>query len=447
MLVLFALGIACTSADPPPITPTSDATATLTPARSTAVATEPSATPTRTPGPTPTVVAPDARPFPDELQRESDVILERLVGVRGLAPTSDIGMNLIGRTEALDFYRASITDEDREAVRVQQELYALLGLIPEDSDILALFLDLLGRNIAGFYSSDLKAFYLLHDRADLGSLASKQTIVHELTHALQDQHYDLMALSEEREADWDATTALLSLLEGDAVATETAYFSLALRSRPKCFTIPVFPFSNLPYVIVRELNSWYDDGLCFVETAAPQLSQGVDGLFENPPASTEQILHPEKYLAGELPIAVTLPAIDGALGENWSRTESSTFGEFSLQNLLILGLPDNRDQIQNATAGWGGDSWAFFEDETGNRFFQLTIVWDTVVDAQEFWQALLESVENRASAGLDSKSPQEFRADLNGHAWLVTIEADRVVIFVTDDSNALGRVATFLETL
>ncbi len=445
--MLFALVIACTRADPPPITPTADATVTLSPAPPTTVATEPTSPPTSTPGPTPTVVAPDARPFPEDLRRETDVILDRLVGVRGLSPTGDIGMNLIGRADAIDFYRASITDEDREAVRVQQELYALLGLIPDDSDILALFLDLLGQGIAGFYDSELKAFYLLDDLGGLGSQASQQTIVHELTHALQDQHYNISALSEEREKDWDAATALSSLLEGDAVAAETAYFGVALRTRPSCFTIPVFRLSNPPYVIVRELNSWYDDGLCFVETAAPQLSQGVDGLFENPPSSTEQILHPEKYLAGEQPIAVTLPAIDGALGEGWSLTESSTFGEFSLQNLLILGLPDDRAQVQNATAGWGGDSWAFFEDETGRRFFQATIIWDSVLDAEEFWQALLESVENRASGGLDSRSLDEFRADVNGHAWLVAIEADSVIILVADDANSLGRVANFLETL
>ncbi len=390
---------------------------------------------------------PEARPFPDDLQQESDAILEQLVDVRGLSPIGEIGMNLIGRREAVNFYQASFTDEDREAIRVQQEIYALLGLVPEDSDILSLFLDLLGQGIAGFYDSDLKAFYLLDDLGGLGSQASLQTIVHELTHALQDQHYNLKALSEEREADWDAAAALASLLEGDAVASETSYFGFALRSRPSCFTIPVFRLSNPPYVIIRELNSWYDDGLCFVEAAGSQLAEGIDGLFKNPPASTEHILHPEKYLAGELPIAVTLPPIVAALGESWALIESSTFGEFSLQNLLILGLPNNRSQIQDAAAGWGGDSWAFFEDPSGSRFFQATVIWDSIDDAREFWAALLESLENRSSEQLKLSGTSEFRADLNGHAWLVEIEADRVIILVSDDPGALDRVADFLKSL
>ena len=403
----------------------------------------PESTPTAQSGanPEPLLATPKARPFPNDLQQEADAILDRLVSVRGLAPTGEIGMNLIGRPETIDFYRATTTEEDREAVRVQQEIYGLLGLIPEDTDILAFFLDLLDLGIAGFYDSDLKAFYLLDDLGGLASHASHQTIVHELTHALQDQYYDLTALFEEREKDWDAATALASLIEGDAVAAETAYFGDALRSRPSCFTIPAFRRSSPPYVIVRELNSRYDDGLCFVEAVLAQLGGDLDALFNDPPVSTEQILHPEKYLTGEEPIAVSLPSIGSALGDGWSRTETSTFGEFSLQNLLILGLPNDRSKIQNATAGWGGDSWEFFESTSDRKFLQATIVWDSDEDKEEFWDAFLESLENRDPEESDLAGTKEFRAVIDGNTWLVAVETNSVIILVTDDPSAMGRVA------
>ena len=88
----------------------------------------------------------------------------------------------------------------------------------------------------------------------------------------------------------------------------------------------------------------------------PLLANGVADVWAALPTTTEQILHPEKYLAGEGALPVSLPPLTPALGAGWRSLLGSSFGEFSLQNLLLLGLAADRVLVQRAAAGWGGDA-------------------------------------------------------------------------------------------
>lgn len=420
-----------------PRTPTSPATSTVVAATQASASTQVA---------TATVVPPPqaARPFSPQLRDQVQPLLQRAAELRGTPPKGEVRMYLIGRKDAIDLYRDEFEDEDLRVLQTQQEVYRLLGLIPETTDLLETFLGLLGGGILGFYDPERKAFFLLDDIGGTDSLLSRTTIVHEFTHALQDQYIDIFTIDKRLKHLWDAGTAFADVLEGDAIASEIAYLGFNIRP-VACFTIPpVTSSGSLPYVIQRELNSWYDDGHCFMKNVTPKLARGATAVFEDLPTTTEQILHPERYLAGEKATPVTLTDLAPALGEGWKETYRSDLGEFRLQNLLVLGLRNDRSQAQRAAEGWGGDAWALYARDAA-RLFQATLAWDSAEDAQEFFTSLGASLKGRGAA-VQPTSEAAFRVDVEGKTWRVALTGDRVTILVSTDTAALDRAAQILGT-
>src|SRR5207237_9186725 len=127
----------------------------------------------------------------------------------------------------------------------------------------------------------------------------------------------------------------------------------------------------------------YRDGLRFVEAmrrARPGVS--VDGVFRRPPQSSEQVLHPEKYLSNEAPRDVEL-SDEGFADEGWQLTATTPLGEIGVRGLLMSGVTN--EDAKRAAAGWGGDRTFLFEREGRAPLFVWKTVWDTGRDAQEFF--------------------------------------------------------------
>jgi hypothetical protein len=98
--------------------------------------------------------------------------------------------------------------------------------------------------------------------------------------------------------------------------------------------------------------------------------------------STEQILHPEKYLAGEVPLEVTLADTASVLGANWRQVDEETLGEFYVRLLFREHL--SRTEYNTAATGWGGDRYRTFVREDGEVAMVTVLLWDTATDAEEF---------------------------------------------------------------
>ena len=462
LALVVAVVVACGGDGAPSATMT--VVATETPSATATPEVTPTATLSPTPEPTATPLPrPEANPFPADLQADSMTLLGEIAAARGVTNPEPVDMFLLTRDQARDFYDRDEEEDgppDRPTATPgprpldpRQELYELLGLVPEvvegtdtpTADEQAL--DNLISIITGFYDPSYRAFYMIETISGgiYGTLA-RSTIVHELTHALQYQSVDLNRLASERGGNFDARTALLSVIEGDAVNSEIEVLGFSTRStlrQPVCFEIPPRRNAASPYALERELDVWYEDGLCFVQAVAPQLADGIDELFAKMPETMEQILHPEKYLAGEGAEPVSPPSLGEALGEGWAQLSTGTFGEFGLQNILLNGLPEDRARVQDGAAGWGGDAWNLYVSGE-SRLAHLETVWDTPEDAPQFVEALVASLEN---LGFTAAVEGERTALTKGPVtWSVGVRGESVTVLVSNDGAAMARAVEALGT-
>jgi hypothetical protein len=123
----------------------------------------------------------------------------------------------------------------------------------------------------------------------------------------------------------------------------------------------------------------------------------VDAAYEDLPISTEQIIHPDKYLTGEPRLSPELPEIKLPPEKGWDVVYENTFGEFLLRTWLES-LGATGTPAANAAAGWAGDTYALLEDDSGNTAMVARVDWDTPQsDATEFVNTLTEALSASGS--------------------------------------------------
>jgi hypothetical protein len=308
-------------------------------------------------------------------------------------------------SQELNAYLAErVTEEDREDLTKAQHLYVLLGLMEPEVDLTEMFLALLGEQVLGLFDPADESLYVISETSDIG-VYEELTLAHEYTHALQHQHFDLNQLSERHEADEnsDAGAAVTALVEGDATLTEFVYGSRRFTLREIEDAVgrdrPSTVYDNAPAVVRKILVFPYSEGFSFVQ--ALYISEGykpVDAAFMNPPQSTEQILHPSMYREGHGPVAVALAANEAMLSGGWQVEDEDTMGEFFLKTWLEEEMTP--EEASTASAGWGGDRYHMFRDESGRNALGAVTVWDTEGDAAEFAEALERYVDGGLAAGV-----------------------------------------------
>jgi hypothetical protein len=192
----------------------------------------------------------------------------------------------------------------------------------------------------------------------------------------------------------------------------------------------------------RDLNSWYDDGLCFVTNVLPKVPAGFESIFTRLPSTTEQLLHPDRYLANEPARPVTPVALAASLGPGWKEQGKGVLGEYTLQNVLMAGLSGDRPRVQRAAEGWGGDAFTVYERDETTKLLQLETVWDTPEDAGDFFQSLRVALGNRG--GSMDAGETSLRHTREGRTWRVALNGEKVSILVSADAPALDAAAVRL---
>ena len=290
-----------------------------------------------------------------------------------------------------------VTPEQRAA---EERFLKRMGLLPADADLNALILELYGGSVAAFYRPDTGRFYIIESDQPFGAL-DEITVAHEYTHALQDQHFDLEGTRITDPSEGDAALAQLAVIEGDATLTMQLW---AIQSLSPAQLLDVLAQSiqqlddqtlaNMPPILRRQLEFPYTEGFAF----AQQLHDlgGFDAinaaLSTAVPASTEQVLHPDKYLANEAVVDVTLPDATSALGNGWQITYQQTMGELAMQVWAAGGesppdvLPGQAVAWPHSESvdGWGGDRLNMYEGPNGAWLIDWITEWDTLADANEF---------------------------------------------------------------
>ena len=273
------------------------------------------------------------------------------------------------------------------------------GLAPSDFEYRSFIIKLLTEQVAGYYDSKTREFYL----ADWLELeGQKPVMVHELTHALQDQHFNLRRFEKWPHGDSDAELAVHALIEGDATLSMTIYMAknplvaLAfMRSLGGAGTASE-QFNQAPRALRETLIFPYGQG---TEWATQVYKRGgwsmVSKAFTQLPLSSEQILHPEKYFTSERPVKIVLKDLRSLLGPGWKEIESDINGEWSYYLILDQFL-NSPAQSRRAAAGWGGDRYEIYEmSKLGQVLLAHVSAWDTENDAREFFDAYVKRTANR----------------------------------------------------
>jgi hypothetical protein len=316
----------------------------------------------------------------------------QVIAIRGLEAAGIGPPDIITRADLVEELRQLFEEqyppEDRE--RDNRTLRAF-GLLGPDEDVAELQLRLLGDQVLGFYDTVEDRMVVVTD-AGLDP-AAKLTYAHEYAHALQDaafapEHFTAQGLDDD-----DRQLAMTTLTEGDATVTMLAWAFEHLTQEELLEIgtgIEVPDTTGIPSWMVNQLQFPYSAGQVWIGTLArdplePDFTE-VDAVYADPPDSTEQAMHLDKWESREPPIPVEAPDLAGILGEQWEVINESPVGEASI-GIFLEHFGIDRQVATTAAAGWGGDrvAVAYGPDEAFALAWRLA--WDSAGDATEFADA------------------------------------------------------------
>jgi len=407
-----------------------------------------------------------------------ETLRHRLVALRGLGFTTPVPVLPLSR----EGIGSVVKDEIEQSyapgdIEHAEAVYTRLGLLPPGTKLRPALEGLYQQEGAGFYDPRTKRLVVAESVPGAPSagagllgfltgrdLVSEFLVAHELTHALQDQHYHLPTRPEPLlDGHGDRELARHALLEGDATLAGFAYVLGRQLDRrmigvveQQLHGIPgelAKKYPDLPELLRASLAFQYDDGTAFVGQA---LAAGgwaaVDRVHLDPPESTEQVLHPPRYYADrDRPITVTLGGTDGLEASGFTRILEDTLGELLIRVLATRVLPAER--AAQVAEGWGGDRLRALQ--RGNDLVLVWMTaWDSPTEAGEFADALPglvpdARVERREERVLVLQGPPDIdRTGLARRVWsratVVRPEREAVTRPLGDGTGGCKASARFL---
>jgi hypothetical protein len=301
----------------------------------------------------------------------ADEVLGQMSQITGLKLLSPLKKSLRSREEIRAYVMKQMNEEKSPAERYADERSAeAFGLLPKGFDLDSFMINVLTEQVEGLYDPKAREFYI----ADWSPLSDQRMVMaHELTHALEDQHFKIEDWLKAARPNEDAELARDAVLEGSAMAAMVDYLMLGTGRSLK--DLPGFD----PGMLIGDLSStpalqkappFLKDALIFPYIGGLNFSASImrntgwaalPGVFEKPPVSTQQILHPALYRSGKISATVALPPLEKLLGENWSKLDENVMGEFGWKEVLKQFL--DSDRAKSLAAAWDGDRYAVFEQK------------------------------------------------------------------------------------
>jgi hypothetical protein len=375
--------------------------------------------PAQAPAPAPAAAAPTAASQTAFLQAADQVLaqMSRLLDLPLLHPLK----KSIETKAQIRAYLVKENEEDKQPAKRYADRKALVafGLVPKGFDLDGFMLNLLTNQIAGLYDPKAQEFYI----ADWIPLSQQRVVMaHELTHALQDQHFHIEKWVKAARPNDDAESARQAVLEGSAVVSMLDYELLSLgrgvRDMPDIgpMTQAVIgdassspDFDKAPIYLRDSLLFPYLSGAVFTQQVLKAGSGWADfqNVFVRPPASTQQVMHPQLYLADKAPPAVTLPNLKHLLGHRWKLLDENVLGEFGLQEVLKQFLGD--EPAQSFAPDWWGDRYAILENkQSKSSLLLLRLRLDSEAHAGRFFTAYSSLLKKKHAGASHTLTAPEF---------------------------------------
>ena len=360
--------------------------------------------------------------LPKEMLKRLDLLQAETARYRGLPLKQKVAIGQLGKEPLKKKVLEMFADElPKEVLHPMERCLKNFGLIPGEMDLGKYYPELLTSQIGGYYDPKLKYLVLVKDAGGLNSpemekmlgkeMAAKldeTVLVHEINHAIQDQHFDLQKFGHDKPLS-DAATAKLALIEGDATLVMYSFMlNMPMERMPMvdkslelftedperlCGMMPDLPGSKellkAPAYLRENLIFSYIQGLSFcIQVRKAGGQKLLDYAFaKDPPRSSEQILHPSKWLERrDDPLQLELADFSKAL-DGFAKVAEGSWGEFNSRLLLSEKLGQGaRAKCVTAAAGWGGDAFRLYE-KGGQEVLVWLTAWDSAQDAGEFYDA------------------------------------------------------------
>ncbi|MFK7800538.1 MAG: Ig-like domain-containing protein [Anaerolineae bacterium] len=363
-----------------------------------------------------------------------------VAAVRGLALKEPVDPHLMGQGELKQYMRSF----DYTPADGYEDMLVLsqFDFLERGYDLYEASLEFAGSSIAGFYDPATKEFVIVSTDRQINVL-EENTYAHELMHALQDQYFGLGELSTTGDVDLSSEEALAlrALAEGEADLLESQYQDrfftddeaievfniIQTLYRPTQFTIEPVP------VLTAQFYFPYEQGAAFVADAYGRGGwDAVTNLWSNRPTSTEQILHPERYYAGDVPQEISINSADELLGENWRLIRDDVMGEFYIRQ--YLGQQLSPDDVNYGALGWGGDRYLVYlndKNDTDPLNDETILIfksgWDNAAEADHFgdaWSIYADAayggVIGDANVGASCRQASDLICSIRlGDEWLI----------------------------
>jgi hypothetical protein len=389
-----------------------------------------------------------------------DAIEVEMEILRGLDETTPITRTFMTRERLAAFLEDEFAEEySPQEVEADVRVLAAFDFVPEDFDLLGLLLALYSEQTLGFYQGEEDTFYIIADsEPGAGSiesfdLPSRLTFAHEYVHGLQDEHFDLEAFIDEDEHNDDEILARLSLVEGDASLAMIQYliahaFELTDEDLEALsgegMQAGQESLDQAPPIIRETFMFPYIYGLDFVATLQGEGWEAVNEAFADPPRSSEQILHPEKYLAGDEPQIMALPPLTDTLGGGWRLVEAETLGEF--QTGLYLAQQVDQATADLASAGWDGDQYALYVQD-GAEVLAFATAWDSTEDRGEFVTAYTQYAEAKYGEAASRRGEAELWWETPAQTAVLAWGDETVWIVLGPDPETVTRTLAAIRAL
>jgi hypothetical protein len=343
-----------------------------------------------------------------EFIKAADEVLAQMSKILALPIKEPLKKTLRSKQEVRDYLIREDKEDKKDSERyADDKTLEAFGLIPKGFPLDSFMLDVLTDQVAGLYDPKAKEFYI----ADWIPVDEQRTVMsHELTHALEDQSFHIDSWIKAARPNDDAELARDAVSEGSAMAAMVDYEMLdqkvSVRDVPDVtLLIRASALSEMdkdpnlakaPLYIRDELLFPYLAGTGFTQQFLKAHTgwQDLHLIFQNPPVSTQQIMHPDLYLHGVKPEAVTLPEWKALVPGDWKLLEENTMGEFGLGEILKQLLDENRAEL--LSPAWKGDRYAVFEDaQTKSTPLVFRLALDNPDDAAHFFGQYSEALEHK----------------------------------------------------